>query len=130
MRGACLAQVARGRYPKHRVKEASLAEVALSTKMTFGYYKLPVVVDTERYYTGGAAPVMGVWCPELNDRSSLLTCSTCPRFGGLVRDPEMTRTFLRCRCSDVQVDSESTSKADSGILLRARRLTLDDGHRR
>lgn len=130
MRGVCLAEVERDRYTKHRVKEARLAKVALVTKMTFGCYKLPVVVDTGRYYTGGDAPVMGVWCPELNDRSSLLTCSTCPRFGGLVRDPQMTRTFVRCRCSDVQVDQEMASSADSGILLRARRLTLNDGHKR
>ena len=98
-----------------------MPKVALETKMTFGYYKLPVVLDTGRYHTGMDAPVMGVWCPEVNDRCALLTCSSCPQFGGLVQDQRFYRTFVRCRCGSAEaINEERTS--DSAVTLRARRL--------
>lgn len=101
-----------------------MPKVALDTKMTFGHYQLPVVVDTGRY-TGGAAPVMGVWCPEINDRSALLTCSSCRQFGGLVQDPELIRMFVRCRCGSAEAESaERTS--DSSVTVRPRRLRMNE----
>jgi hypothetical protein len=100
-------------------------KVALDTKMTFGYYKLPVVLDNGRYRTGIDAPVMGVWCPEVNDRCALLTCSSCPQFGGLVQDPRLLRTFVRCRCGSAEAIREERA-ADSAVMLRARRLRLDE----
>jgi len=100
-------------------------KVALDTKMTFGYYKLPVVLDTGRYHTGIDAPVMGVWCPELNDRSALLTCSSCRQFGGLVQDAKLACTFVRCRCGSAEATSEERA-SDSAVMLRARRLRLNE----
>lgn len=102
-----------------------MPKVALDTKMTFGHYQLPVVVDTGRYHTGGAAPVMGVWCPEINDRSALLTCSSCPQFGGLVQDPELVRMFVRCRCGSAEATRDEAA-AESSITVRARRLRMDE----
>jgi len=108
-----------------QLKETRVPKVALDTKMTFGYYQLPVVVDTGRYHTGGAAPVMGVWCPEVNDRSALLTCSSCPQFGGLVQDPELIRMFVRCRCGSNDVEREERA-SDSSVTVRARRLRMNE----
>ncbi len=111
-----------------QLKEMFVPKVALDTKMTFGHYQLPVVVDTGRYHTGGAAPVMGVWCPELNDRSALLTCSSCPQFGGLVQDPELIHMFVRCRCGSNEVEREDRA-SDSSITVRARRLRMNEPRR-
>ncbi len=105
-----------------------MAQVALDEKMAFGYYKLPVVVDNGRYSNGGDTPVMGVWCPELNDRLSILTCSSCPQFGGLVQDDSL-HTFVRCRCH-ARANSPAGAPGDSGIILRARKLSLGDGEHR
>jgi len=104
--------------------ETRVPKVALKTKMTFGHYQLPVVVDTGRY-TGGAAPVMGVWCPEINDRSALLTCSSCRQFGGLVQDPELIRMFVRCRCGSAETEGTERT-GDSSITVRPRRLRMDE----
>jgi len=102
-------------------KETHVPKVALNTKMTFGYYNLPVVIDRGRYHKGLDTPVMGVWCPEANDRSALLTCSACPQFGGLVQEPTLLRTFVRCRCGSAELPKEELA-SDSAAMLRARRL--------
>ena len=102
-------------------------QVALDEKMAFGYYKLPVVMDTDRYRSESVARVMGVWCPHLNDRSSILKCSSCPQFGGLAQDPDLTHTFVRCRCSSS--GSMEEVDADSTTMPRARRLKLDESFR-
>ena len=102
-----------------------MPKVALDTKMTFGHYQLPVVVDTGRYHVGSAAPVMGVWCPELNDRSALLRCSSCRQFGGLVQDPSLARMFVRCRCGSADTEQDERA-ADSCITVRARRLRVNE----
>jgi hypothetical protein len=103
-------------------------QVALDKKMAFGYYKLPVVMDTGRFHSESVAPVMGVWCPILNDRSSILKCSSCPQFGGLDQDPNLTHTFVRCRCSDMEKATDT--EAESTTLPRARKLRLEDVWRR
>jgi hypothetical protein len=100
-------------------------KVALVTKMTFGYYKLPVVLDTGRYHTGIDSPVMGVWCPELNDRCALLTCSSCPQFGGLVQDPKLLHMFVRCRCGSAEATRQERGR-DSTVMPRARRLGANE----
>jgi len=110
-------------------KETRVPKVALKTKMTFGHYQLPVVVDTGRYHSSSAAPVMGVWCPEINDRSALLTCSSCRQFGGLVQDPELIRMFVRCRCGSAETEDEERT-SDSSVTVRPRRLRADDPPRR
>lgn len=102
-----------------------MPKVALDTKMTFGYYKLPVVLDTGRYHTGNDAPVMGVWCPEVNDRTALLTCSSCPQFGGLVQDARFLHTFVRCRCGSAEAIEQERTR-DSAVMRRARRLGLNE----
>jgi hypothetical protein len=116
--------------PHGRTKENLVAKVTLAKKMAFGYYKLPVVVDTERYYTSSDAPVMGVWCPQLNDRSSILKCSACPQFGGLMQDSGLCHTFVRCRCGAAESAAPPRTGRDSGAMHKARRLTLTDAWRR
>src|SRR5690606_15399658 len=102
--------------------------------MAFGYYKLPIVVDTERYYTSSDAPVMGVWCPELNDRSSVLKCSACPQFGGLAQDSALSHTFVRCRCGAAESTPASgtrpSTSRDSGVSHKARPVISNDAWRR
>lgn len=107
------------------MKEHFVSRVALKEKMAFGYYQLPVVVDTERYKRDCSTPVMGVWCPEQNDRSSLLTCSSCPQFGGMTRGNDSKHWFVRCRCAG-PAPGPDDSERSSGVVPRARRLRLED----